>query len=89
MSTSQIFELIALNIRQIVPELNNEYIARESMLSPLGLDSIGRAELIEKTLEDLDLKVPRYEFHIAHNLGELADLFASKLSAQKIQHNVT
>lgn len=85
MSSSQIFELIVANIREIVPGLHNDHVERDSMLSPLGLDSIGRAELIEKTLEDLDLTVPRQEFHAAHNLGELADLFASKLSVRKLQ----
>ena len=79
MNAQQILELIAVNIRQIVPGLENEYVGRDSMLSPLGLDSVGRAELIEKTLEDLGLNVPRYEFHSAHNLGELAELFAKRL----------
>lgn len=79
MNAATIFELIVLNIREIVPDLNNDGIDQKSMLSPLGLDSIGRAELIEKTLEDLNLKAPRHEFHSAQNLGELADLFAKRL----------
>jgi polyketide biosynthesis acyl carrier protein len=79
MNTQKIFEVIVANIREIVPELENEHIERASMLSPLGLDSIGRAVLIEKTLEDLGLNALRYEFHVAHNLGELADLFAQRL----------
>jgi polyketide biosynthesis acyl carrier protein len=81
MSSNQIFELIVLNIRDIIPGLENEDIGRNSMLSPLGLDSIGRAELIEKTLEDLGLRAPRYEFHSATNLGELADLFARRVTS--------
>jgi polyketide biosynthesis acyl carrier protein len=79
MNSKQIFELIVLNIREIVPGLKNEEIEPNSMLSPLGLDSIGRAELIEKMLEVLDLKAQRYEFHSASNLGELADLFARRV----------
>lgn len=81
MSSNQIFELIVLNIRDIIPGLENEDIGRNSMLSPLGLDSIGRAELIEKTLEDLGLRAPRNEFHSAANLGELADLFARRVTS--------
>jgi polyketide biosynthesis acyl carrier protein len=81
MNSATIFEMIVLNIRDIVPELNNERIERKSMLSPLGLDSIGRAELIEKTLEDLNLNLSRQDFHSAQNLGELADLLARRLDA--------
>ena len=79
MNSATIFEMIVLNIRNIVPELDNECIERKSMLSPLGLDSIGRAELIEKALEDLNLNVSRHEFHSAQNVGELADLLARRL----------
>lgn len=79
MNSQQIFELIVLNIGEIIPELQNDAIERTSMLSPLGLDSIGKAILIEKTLEDLGLDVPRQEFHCLRNLGELADLLAAKM----------
>jgi polyketide biosynthesis acyl carrier protein len=79
MNPQKILELIAFNIGQIVPLMEDEYVSRDSMLSPLGLDSIGRAQLIEMMLEDLKLDVPRYEFYTAHNLGELADLLAEKL----------
>jgi polyketide biosynthesis acyl carrier protein len=79
MNAQTIFELIVHNMRDIVPGLENEHIERSSMLSPLGLDSIGRAELIEMTLESLGLNAPRHEFHAAHSLGELADLFASRM----------
>lgn len=79
MNSHQIFEMIVLNIREIIPELQNDDIERASMLSPLGLDSIGKAVLIEKTLEDLGLNVPREEFHFLRNLGELADLLAAKM----------
>lgn len=82
MNEATIFELIVLNIREIVPDLNNDVIDRMSILSPLGLDSIGRAELIEKTLEDLNLQAPRHEFHSARNLGELADLLAKRLRGE-------
>ena len=83
MESTEIFKLIVNNLREIIPGLENESIGRESMLSPLGADSIGRAELIEKTLEDLGLHMSRFGFHIAGNLGELADLFASSLSSKE------
>ena len=79
MDSAAIFEMIVQNIRSIVPELNDEPIERGSMLSPLGLGSIERAELIEQTLEDLNLRTSWQDFHSAHNLGELADLLARRL----------
>lgn len=79
MNSGQIFELIVNNLREIIPGLEETKIERHDMLSPLGADSIGRAELIEKTLEDLNLQVSRFEFHSAGNLGQLADLFALKM----------
>jgi polyketide biosynthesis acyl carrier protein len=80
MNSVEILKIIAFHIAEIVPELNNEPIERDSMLSPLGLDSIGRVELIARMLDELDLKAPHAFFYKAHNLGELADLFAEKLS---------
>jgi polyketide biosynthesis acyl carrier protein len=84
MSSEGIFKLIVLNIEQIVPQLNTGNIDRNSMCAELGLDSIGRAELIEITLEELGLQAPRPEFHTAHNLGELSDLFARKLKEKNL-----
>jgi polyketide biosynthesis acyl carrier protein len=78
MNSTEIFKMIAFHITQIVPELKNDHIERDSMLSPLGLDSIGRVELIERMREELDMKVPSQIFYAAHNLGELADLFAER-----------
>ncbi|MCW3465908.1 acyl carrier protein [Chitinophaga nivalis] len=84
MTPASILDIIATNIRQIVPGLEQVNISREDMLSPLGLDSVGRAELIEKTLEDLDLRVSRFDFHSAANLGQLADLLYQKLEGAQL-----
>ncbi len=80
-TSEEIFGLIINNIHQIIPFTDTNSIYRSSKLSPLGLDSIGRAELIEMILEDLGINLPRHEFHAANNLGELADCFAAKLVA--------
>jgi polyketide biosynthesis acyl carrier protein len=85
MNTDEILKMIIDNIREIIPELNsvNEVITRGDMLSPLGMDSVGRATLIEKTLEDLNLNVSRFEFNTATNLGELADLFYERTRSKQ------
>jgi polyketide biosynthesis acyl carrier protein len=78
-SSEEILNLLIGNIEEILVGFDNNVIDRNSKLSPLGLDSIGRAELIEMTLENLDLNLPRNDFYSANNLGELADIFLSKL----------
>ena len=78
MTSSEIFQIIVANIEEIVPGSSKEPIDRRAMLSPLGLDSIGRAELIERVIEKLQLTISRFEFHSATNLGELSDMFAQK-----------
>jgi polyketide biosynthesis acyl carrier protein len=82
MDSTEIFKLIVNNLKEIIPGLDSDQVGRNAKLSPLGADSIGRAELIEMTLEALDLHVSRFEFHTANNLGELADMFAQKLNTQ-------
>lgn len=82
MTSEEILLIVEANIREINPGLDGIEITRSSMLSPLGLDSIGRAELIEKTLEDINLKISRFEFHAAQNIGELSDMLSQKLTHQ-------
>lgn len=81
-NSEEIFSIIVANIDLLVPELENKNIQRSSMCSPLGLDSIGKAELIEKTLEDLNLEMSHHELQAARNLGDLADLLAKKYNSR-------
>lgn len=84
MNSKEIFELIASNLTEIVPDLEYESIEYESKLCLLGASSVGRAELIEKTLEDLKLGADRFEFHSASNLGELTTLFFEKMKEKSL-----
>jgi polyketide biosynthesis acyl carrier protein len=84
-NVDEIFELIAEQVADISSHIAHEPITPRSMLSPLGMDSIGRAELIERMLEILNLKESRFHFHEANNLGELAELFEKKLRETEIR----
>jgi len=80
MTSDKILMILKMNLLEINPYSSSEKITRESMLSPLGLNSVGRAELIEKTLENVNLKIKtRNEFHTANNLGELSVMIYEKL----------
>lgn len=84
MNSKEIFELIVNNLKGILTDLENEAITYESKLCLLGASSVGRAELIEKTLEDLKLEVDRSEFHSASNLGELAMMFSERMNSKSV-----
>jgi polyketide biosynthesis acyl carrier protein len=75
----EIFQLISAYVSELTADIDHAPIEKDSMLSPLGLDSIGRALIIEKMIETLNLSGPRYEFYQANNLGELAEVFARKV----------
>ncbi|WP_109851304.1 phosphopantetheine-binding protein [Aquimarina sp. AU58] len=79
---NDIFDLIATHVADISLDIADGPIIRSSMLSPLGMDSIGRAELIARMLEELSLTASAREFYKANNLGELAALFVNKLKEQ-------
>ncbi|MGY3792647.1 acyl carrier protein [uncultured Aquimarina sp.] len=80
MNENQIFELIVANIKKIAVHLEDVTIKKNAILSPLGLDSIGRAELIIQTIEDLQVNAVSSEFYSARNLGELARMFEQKVN---------
>lgn len=82
MSSEEIFKIVVDNLNDIIPDIKHEAITYNSKLCPLGVGSVGRAELIEKMLEDLRLDADRFEFHSASNLGELVDLFSKKLKVK-------
>lgn len=79
-----IFEIIVAYVEEMCADVDHGPIGRASMLSPLGLDSIGRALLIEKLRETLELSVSSFEFYQANNLGELAEIFAEKVREKEL-----
>ena len=85
-NVDEIFELIAEQVADISSHIEHEPITPGSMLSPLGMDSIGRAELIERMLETLELNESRFHFHEANNLGELAEMFDKKLKERAMRN---
>jgi polyketide biosynthesis acyl carrier protein len=79
MTKAEIFELIVKHSREILPELESHPFKMEDRLDELGANSMDRAEITMLTMEALDIKRPRAEFHGAANLGHLAEMFHAKL----------
>jgi polyketide biosynthesis acyl carrier protein len=81
MKRAQILELIAQHAREVVPGLTDHVFAPSDRLVELGANSVDRAEITMLVQESLGLTVSRVELFGPTNIGQLADLFVSKLDA--------
>lgn len=81
MTRTELLELIARHTREIVPGLDEHQFVASDRLVDLGANSIDRAEIAMLVQESLGLSVPRVELFGPKNIGELADLFLTKLHA--------
>lgn len=80
MKSDQIFTLIKQNTLELLPELANRPIQMTDSLRDLGANSIDRAEILIKTMANLNLKVPLIDFARAKNIEELVNIFLAKLT---------
>ena len=81
MSKTEILDVIAQHTRDIVPGLDAHAFVAADRLGELGANSVDRAEIAMLVQESLGLSVSRIELHGPRNIGELADLFLTKLHA--------
>ena len=81
MNHTEILKLIAQHTRDIVAGLDAHQFAASDRLTDLGANSMDRAEIAMLVQESLGLSVPRIELFGPKNIGELADLFLSKVHA--------
>ena len=81
MTQSDILTLIARHTRDVVPGLDAHQFVASDRLTDLGANSMDRAEIAMLVQESLGLSVPRIEMFGPKNIGELADLFLSKIHA--------
>jgi polyketide biosynthesis acyl carrier protein len=81
MSKTDILNVIARHTREILPGLDAHPFADADRLVDLGANSVDRAEIAMMVQETLGLAVSRVELHGPRNIGELAELFLTKLHA--------
>ena len=74
MNRDAIFEVVKANVLKVLPELRGEEITPDKSLVELGANSIDRVEVSMYSMEALNLKIPRLEFHGIRNLAGLVDL---------------
>ena len=81
MTKIEILSLIARHTREILPDLDaHEFVASDRLVD-LGANSVDRAEIAMAVQESLGLSVSRVELFGPKNIGELADLFLTKVHA--------
>jgi polyketide biosynthesis acyl carrier protein len=78
---TEILDVIAQHTRDILPGLDAHSFVPDDRLADLGANSVDRAEIAMLVQESLGLSVSRIELHGPRNIGELADLFLTKLNA--------
>jgi polyketide biosynthesis acyl carrier protein len=81
MTKSEILNFIAQHTRDILPGLDQHQFDAADRLADLGANSMDRAEIAMLVQESLGLSVPRIELFGPKNIGELADLFLTKIHA--------
>jgi polyketide biosynthesis acyl carrier protein len=79
MTQQEIIEIIGRQTREILPGLDDHQFVASDRLVDLGANSVDRAEIAMMVQETLGLTVSRVELFGPKNIGELADLFLSKL----------
>lgn len=79
MTKNKILALIKKNACEVLPELDEDKFQPNVSLRDLGADSVDRAEILNMTLEDMNLHVPRTKFFAPNNIGELCTLLHKQL----------
>lgn len=79
MTQIDLLNLIGQHTREILPGLDAHHFTPSDRLVDLGANSVDRAEIAMLVQESLGLSVSRVELFGPKNIGELADLFLSKL----------
>lgn len=73
MDKERIYDAIRRNSYEVLPDIEDNYISDDDNLQDLGANSIDRVEIINLTLEDLQLEIPRVGLAKTTNIKELVD----------------
>lgn len=79
MNSVAIFEVVKANVLKVLPELHPEEVTPDKSLVELGANSVDRVEVSMYSMEALQLKIPRVEFHGVRNLAGLVAVLQTHL----------
>jgi len=77
-----VLRTIAANVGEIMPDVDPSAVSIDARLSDYGCNSIDRADIVWKTLEDLQLDIPIVEFSGVADLRGLTELLCRYLEAR-------
>lgn len=82
MKKNELFNLLAQNTHEIIPELATDSLLLNDQFGNLGINSTDRVEIIALTLESLSLDTPLslIEVFNATSLSDLVDMLYRKLN---------
>lgn len=75
MNEQKIYEVMKKIIYEIIPQQKDKSISMQESLRNLGANSIDRAEIIIRTMEELNIKIPMIKFANAKNINEIVSIF--------------
>ena len=78
MTRADIFQMIKQNLLEVLPELDPSRIEEDKSMKDLGANSIDRADVVIRTMEQLGVKLKISELAEVKNLGGLADALFEK-----------
>ncbi len=78
MHKDEVFALIASTVSETLPGVEAQDLRESDSMADLGADSMVRAEIVMRVLEQMDLDIPLIETHGPRNLGELAETLSAK-----------
>jgi polyketide biosynthesis acyl carrier protein len=74
MNRDAVFAVVQANVLKVLPDLRAEDVTLDKSLAELGANSVDRVEVSMFSMEALNLKIPRIEFHGVRDLAGLVDL---------------
>lgn len=80
MDEIQIFSIIKNVIIDILSHLENQAIKISDSLKELGANSIDRAEILIRTMSELQIKIPLVKFAQAKNIEEIVLIFLAGMN---------
>jgi acyl carrier protein len=81
-SLPHVLKTIATSIAEIMPGVDAATVSIDGRLADYGCNSIDRADIVWKTLEDLGLDIPVVEFSGVADIRGLAQVLCRHLEAR-------
>ena len=80
MSKEHVFEAVKNVIVEILPDVNTDTISIEKQLKDLGANSIDRMEIVTKSMQALEIKIPLMSFAGVSNIEGLVEVLTENFS---------